>query len=80
MNNAENLRFFMDEDAVPYPENEIPFPRTKEDEEFEKMIVENFHLVTKEMEKNVKWNQWPQTTPRKTHISPLIYLAFLHIK
>ena len=54
MNNSENLRFFMDEDAVPYPESEIPFTVTKEDEEFEKMIVEKFHLVTKEIGNIVK--------------------------
>lgn len=56
MNNIENLRFFMDEDAVPYPEGEIPFPRTKEDDDFEKMIIEKFHLITKEMEKTMQNN------------------------
>jgi hypothetical protein len=47
-----NLRFFMDETSVPYPEGENPFPRTKEDDEFEKMVIEKYHLVTKEMEQN----------------------------
>jgi hypothetical protein len=52
MDNIENLRFFMDETSAPYPEGQNPFPRTKEDNEFEDFIIKKYHLITKEMEKS----------------------------
>lgn len=50
MNTTENLRFFMDETSVPYEKTENPFPRTKEDDEFDKTIIAKYHLTTIEME------------------------------
>ncbi len=50
MNLTENLRFFMDETSAPYEQNENPFPRTDSDDEFDKMIIDKYHLITKEME------------------------------
>lgn len=50
MNSTENLRFVMDETSAPYEQNENPFPRTDSDNEFEKMIINKYHLTTKEME------------------------------
>jgi len=48
--NKNDLRFFMDESSAPFEDDSNPFPRTKEDEEFERMIIARFHLITKEME------------------------------
>ena len=48
MNSIENLRFVMDETSTPYEQNENPFSQT--DAKFEKMIINKYHLVTKEME------------------------------
>ncbi len=39
-----------DETSVPYEQNENPFPQTDLDDEFEKMIINKYHLTTKEME------------------------------
>lgn len=40
----------MDETDAPYKDNENPFIRTKEDDEFDEMIIAKYNLVTKEME------------------------------
>lgn len=48
--NKNDLRFFMDESSAPFEDDSNPFPRTKEDEEFERMIIARFHLITKEKE------------------------------
>lgn len=45
-----NLRFYMDETSAPYSDKDNPFNRTKEDDEFDKMIIEKYKLTTKEME------------------------------
>lgn len=50
MNSIENLRFVMDETSAPYEQNENPFFQTDADDKFEKMIINKYHLVTKEME------------------------------
>lgn len=50
MTDWKKLRFFMDETSVPYEENENPFPRAKEDDVLDEMIIEKYHLITKEME------------------------------
>ena len=50
MYSTDNLRFVMDETSVPYEQNENPFLETKEDEEFEEMIINKYHLITKEAE------------------------------
>ena len=44
------LRFYMDETSAPYSDKDNPFKRTKEDDEFDKMIIEKYKLITKEME------------------------------
>ena len=55
MDSTEKLSFFMDETSAPYEDGENPFPRTKEDDEFDEMIIAKYHLTTKEMEKtNIK--------------------------
>lgn len=50
MYSMENLRFIMDETSIPYERNENPFPQTAVDEEFDKIIINKYHLTTKEME------------------------------
>ena len=50
MHTTDNLRFVMDETSVPYEQNENPFPQTDLDDEFETMIINKYHLTTKEME------------------------------
>ena len=45
---AVDLRFYMDESSAPYEEDENPFERTKEDEEFDKYVIDKFNLVTKD--------------------------------
>jgi hypothetical protein len=40
----------MDDTSVPYEQDENPFPKTNSDDEFEKMIITKYHLITKEME------------------------------
>lgn len=55
MDTTEKLSFFMDETSAPYTDNENPFVRTKEDDEFDEMLIATYHLTTKEMEKtNIK--------------------------
>ena len=48
MNTDENLRYYMDETSAPYPENECPYPRTEEDDAFDEMIIEKYHLNTED--------------------------------
>lgn len=50
MYSIDNLRFVMDETSAPYEENENPFVQTELDNEFEQMIINKYHLTTKEME------------------------------
>ncbi len=50
MYTTDHLRFVMDETSVPYEQNENPFPQTDLDDEFETMIINKYHLITKEME------------------------------
>ncbi|MBR1741486.1 MAG: hypothetical protein IJ733_06370 [Lachnospiraceae bacterium] len=52
MNTTESLRFYMDESSAPYSDNDNPFIRTKDDDDFDKMIMTKYHLITKEMEKS----------------------------
>lgn len=50
MEPTNTLRCYMDETSAPYKDNENPFVRTKEDDEFDEMMIAKYHLVTKEME------------------------------
>lgn len=50
MCSSNKLQYFMDETSIPYEDGQNPFPRTKEDDDFDKMIIEKYHLVTKDME------------------------------
>ena len=56
MYSIDNLRFVMDETSAPYEENETPFVQTELDNEFEQMIINKYHLTTKEMESQL--TQW----------------------
>ncbi len=40
----------MDETSAPYEKDENPFVRTKEDDEFDKMIIDKYQLVAKGVE------------------------------
>jgi hypothetical protein len=53
MNNSGNLRYYMDETSAPYPEGENPFETTEEDMEFERRLIEKYHLVTKEKSRKI---------------------------
>ena len=57
MYSTDNLRFIMDETSTPYEENENPFIQTELDNEFERMIINKYHLTTKEMESD-KWTTY----------------------
>lgn len=50
MYSTDNLRFVMDETSAPYEENENLFVQTELASEFEQMIINKYHLTTKEME------------------------------
>lgn len=52
MYSIDNLRFVMDETSIPYEKNETPFAQIEPDNEFEQIIINKYHLITKEMEKN----------------------------
>lgn len=47
-NTTNTLRFYMDETSAPYSDAENPFVRTKEDDDFDKAIIEKYHLETKD--------------------------------
>ena len=51
----DNERFIMDETSAPYERNENPFPQTDADKEFEKSIINKYHLTTKEVETSKDW-------------------------
>jgi hypothetical protein len=40
----------MDEISSPYPDGRNPFPRTREDDEFDELMIQKYGLTTKEME------------------------------
>ena len=48
---VNTLRFYTDETSAPYSDKDNPFSRTKNDDEFDKMIIEKYKLTTKEKEK-----------------------------
>lgn len=52
MYSIDNLRFVMDDTSIPYEQNENSFLKTDSDDDFEKMIIDKYHLITKEMEKS----------------------------
>ena len=56
MDTTGNLWLYMDESDRPYEDGENPFPRTKEDDEFDEMMIAKYHLVTKEMEEEMEAN------------------------
>lgn len=47
MYSTDNLRFVADETSIPYEQNENPFPKTDLDDEFEKTIINKYHLRRK---------------------------------
>lgn len=50
MDTTETLRYFMDEISSPYPDGRNPFPRTREDDEFDERMIQKYGLITKKME------------------------------
>lgn len=48
MSEKTNLRCFMDEKSVPYDYQNDTYIPTEEDLEFEKMIIEKYHLYDEE--------------------------------
>ena len=50
MSDIQKLRFYTDESGIPYEDGENPFPRTKEDDDFDQMMIEKYNLVLKEAE------------------------------
>ena len=50
MSDTQKLRFYTDESGIPYEDGENPFPRTKEDDDFDQMMIEKYNLVLKEEE------------------------------
>ncbi len=57
MDTIGKLRFYMDESSAPYSESDAPIVRTKEDDEFDDMIIAKYHLVTEEKEKNLTFKR-----------------------
>ena len=47
---TKTLRFYMDETSAPYSDDDNPFVWTKDDDEFDKMMIAKYKLTTKEME------------------------------
>lgn len=45
MKNEEKLYLYMDETGRPFEDGENPFPRTPEDDEFDRMLFKKFGLV-----------------------------------
>ena len=60
MSDIQKLRFYTDESGTPYEDGENPFPRTKEDDEFDQMMIKKYNLVLKEDEDK----KWPNKKPR----------------
>ena len=50
MSDIQKLRFYTDESGTPYEDGENPFPRTKEDDDFDQMMIEKYNLVLREEE------------------------------
>lgn len=44
MDDSKNLRYYMDESAVPYEDRDNPYIRTEADDAFDEMIIEKYHL------------------------------------
>ena len=44
------LRLYMDETSASYSDKDNPFVRTKDDDEFDRMIIAKYKLIIKEME------------------------------
>ena len=44
MNKDNNQRFFMYESSIPYEENENPFTKTKEDDDFDEKMIQKYNL------------------------------------
>ena len=64
VDDVNDLRFYMDETSAPYSDKDNPFKRTKEDDEFDEMIIEKYKLITKEMENSaIEWKEI-KTTPK----------------
>ena len=40
----------MDDTSIPFEDDENPFPRTKEDDEFDEQMIKKYNLVLKETE------------------------------
>ena len=46
----KELRCYMDDTSIPFEDDENPFPRTKEDDEFDEQMIKKYNLVLKETE------------------------------
>lgn len=44
----------MDDTSIPFEDDENPFPRTKEDDEFDEQMIKKYNLVLKETEMEYK--------------------------
>lgn len=45
---TEKIRFYIDESSSPYENNEEIIKRTKDDDEFDEMIIKKYNLTPKE--------------------------------
>ena len=54
MSDIQKLRFYTDESGTPYEDGENPFPRTKEDDDFDQMMIEKYNQERKEMHEKTK--------------------------
>ncbi len=61
MNDETKLYLFMDETGRPYEEGENPFPRTPEDDEFDRQLFKKLGLVLAEDEEE------DEDTPNATY-------------
>lgn len=64
MNKDNNQRFFMDESSLPYEENENPFKRTEEDDDFDEIMIQKYNLKWKSERKTLH-----QVTPRSNMLA-----------
>ena len=46
----KEFRYYMDDTSIPFEDDDNPFPRTKEDDEFDEKMIKKYNLVLKEKE------------------------------
>lgn len=48
MEDETKLYFYMDDTSIPFEEGKNPYPRTKEDDEFDLKMIQKYNLAPQE--------------------------------